>query len=182
MANVVESACVYNSRDQPSAPVLLLLCSSSPPPSVCTCCSLPMKGALKAVHLREAVRADVVLWKHEKQVCKSELWQHYPKVLPPSLFPSFPLSVVSPCSTGCLGIFCVLHWTQTCHLPVSPSPVVGLRVCATIPGSHFKSYSAFLMGKRNSMLKTPAKDGDRADPCGVVQRWDKPQKQDMVAS
>lgn len=85
MANAVESACVYNSRDQPSAPVLLLLCSSSPPPSVCTCCSLPMKGALKAVHLREAVRADVVLWKHEKQVCKSELWQNYPKVLPPSL-------------------------------------------------------------------------------------------------
>lgn len=30
MANVVESACVYNSRDQPSAPVLLLLCSSAP--------------------------------------------------------------------------------------------------------------------------------------------------------
>lgn len=32
------------------------------------------------------------------------------------------------------------------------------------------------------MLKTPGKDGDRVDPCGVVQRWDKPQKQDMVAS
>lgn len=32
------------------------------------------------------------------------------------------------------------------------------------------------------MLKTPGKDGDRADPCGVVQRWDKPQKQDMVTS
>lgn len=114
-----------------------------------------MKGALKAVHLREAVRADVVLWKHKKQVCKSELWQNYPKVLPPSLLPSFPLSVVSPCSTGCLGIFCVLHWTQTCHLPISPSQVVGLQVCATIPGSHFKSYSKFLIGKKELDAKDP---------------------------
>lgn len=73
MANVVGSACVYNSCDQSSAPVLLLLCSSPPPPSVCTYCSLPGKGALKAVHLREDGRADVVLWKHKKQVCKSEL-------------------------------------------------------------------------------------------------------------
>lgn len=62
-----------------------------------------MKGALKAVHLREAVRADVVLWKHEKQVCKSELGQHYPKVLPPSLFPSF-LSPWSPHTQAALEL------------------------------------------------------------------------------
>lgn len=88
MANVVESACVYNSHGQPSALVLLLLCSSSPPPSVCTCCSLPMKGALKAVHLRGAVRADVVLWKHEKQVFdKITLKFSLPPLFPSSLSP-----------------------------------------------------------------------------------------------
>lgn len=67
-----DSACVYHSCDQPSAPVLRL-CSSSPSPSVCTYCLLPVKGALKAVRLRGDGRADVVLWKHKKQVCKSEL-------------------------------------------------------------------------------------------------------------
>lgn len=131
MANVVGSACVYNSCDQSSAPVLLLLCSSPPPPSVCTYCSLPGKGALKA---STSERMAGPMWFCGNTRSKS-VNQNFDKItlnfslsstLLPSLSPSLSLSMVSPCSTGCLGIFCVLHWTQTCHLPVSPSQSTGI--------------------------------------------------------